>query len=723
MSTTLKEHIAETITEELRLFAEVLVTDVPHLAERGVELGAVRVVVVEEPTTPLAESWPLILSAAKAGKPVRTWCTATERGRRVARAAARTLDPILPNGERVRHVTSADPQRWQPLVTPWSTLAATAQTTLPPAPRGEARSNGAAAGVEVRPYDTSPAEIARRIILRFGGELLVVAPSQHYPKAFSTGYALDAAGIWCAGGDPWARWLRKISDDMVFEVATSGLAGKALSASLSQVYRIKRPSLVEDVRKNLRSELDELREQGEPCADVTECRAEQLDSNMRFIGALNGVIDLVDGSLLTREQGRKYWVTVRTPVEFDPDATHPAVDRLFAHLGAAEARWWWSVLGSALRTVPKRLYAAVGAPSGGKSTLLNALNLTLGPYVHKAARGVLSIHNRASETQLTPGLLCWFMPTRLVLIEEERRRQTLDAGLTKDLTGGGFLSARGIRQDLRERKVGATTIMFSNTDSVPRLSLETEGMQDRYRELPYPPVPEEQRDGKLRDETTADNEFQSALLTRLVSMASSTPEPPDDIPAVSEATRSRVREDAGEIGAFATRLVRGGGDVLTFSAVWEAWCLHNDEPLDSREPGGVGKRRLTGALRDHVDGLPAPTQIRKKGMNARGWRAWRLLDEVPDPEAQPAVMPAGTVPVLDDDTVFQLGGESVTGRELLRRLRSLGAGWRLHVEAGIAMIEQVFVPDTATAPLPFADGEDDPHPKATEASAKFNGLF
>ena len=68
MSTTLKEHIAETITEELRLFAEVLVTDVPHLAERGVELGAVRVVVVEEPTTPLAESWPLILSAAKAGK-------------------------------------------------------------------------------------------------------------------------------------------------------------------------------------------------------------------------------------------------------------------------------------------------------------------------------------------------------------------------------------------------------------------------------------------------------------------------------------------------------------------------------------------------------------------------------------------------------------------------------------------------------------------------------
>ena len=250
---------------------------------------------------------------------------------------------------------------------------------------------------------------------------------------------------------------------MTFDAAMSGLTGKALTATLSGINRIKRPSMVDDVRKYLRAELDDLREHGEPCTRVTECRAEDLDQNMRYIGARNGVVDLNDGKLLPPEQGRKALVTARTPVPFDPTATHPGVDRLFSHLGRDAERWWWEVLGSALRTVPKRLYAAVGEPNGGKTTLLNAINWTLGPYARKAARGVLSGRNRQSETQLTPGLTVWFMPVRFVLIEEEKRRQTLDAGLVKDLTGGGFLSARGMRENLREGKVGATTVLFANT--------------------------------------------------------------------------------------------------------------------------------------------------------------------------------------------------------------------------------------------------------------------
>ena len=146
---------------------------------------------------------------------------------------------------------------------------------------------------------------------------------------------------------PWARWLRKIAEAMTFDAAMSGLTGKALTATLSGINRIKRPSMVDDVRKYLRAELDDLREHGEPCTRVTECRAEDLDQNMRYIGARNGVVDLNDGKLLPPKQGRKALVTARTPVPFDPTATHPGVDRLFSHLGRDAERWWWEVCSGA----------------------------------------------------------------------------------------------------------------------------------------------------------------------------------------------------------------------------------------------------------------------------------------------------------------------------------------------------------------------------------------
>ena len=641
----LTEAVQETIAEELALFRVLIVAD----REAGDALRRhehtampdARLVVVDDPTAPLTEADGLVLHAADSGKLVRTWCAPTDAGRRVAREVARTLDPVLQNGAaangagaagRVLHVTAVDPRDWQPLVARFDALVGGARATLPAL--RSARRSGGEHGTEPPPFDTSPAEIARRVVQRFGAELLIVAPPQHEPTAYSTGYALDGNGLWCAGGDPWARWMVQVAETMTFDAATSGLHGKALSAALSAINRIKRPGMVDQVRPMLRAMLDTLRTTGEPCRDVTECRAEDLDANLRYIGAANGVVDLHTGTLLSPDRGRRCLVTSRCAVPYDLGAQHPAVDRLFAHLSPDAAAWWWAVLGRALRGPTKHLYAAVGEPNGGKTTLLNALRETLGPYARKAARGVLSASNRTSETQLTPGLLAWMSPARFVLIEEEKRRQTLDAGLVKDLTGGGTLAARGMRENLREGRVQATTFLFANTDSVPRLSLETEGMRDRYRELSYPPVAGK-LDPTLRDQTTTDPAFQTALLARLVACSAQTPDVPDDIPLVREATAERIREDLGEIGEFARRVVVGGGGVLAFGEVWQAWCEHNGEAIDAKEPGGIGKRRLTGALRDHVRDLPAPRQVRVGGSNARGWRGWRLLtpDEVPEAAA------------------------------------------------------------------------------------------
>jgi hypothetical protein len=368
------------------------------------------VVLVDDPAKPLATADPLVPRAAAVGKRLLTWCTPTDDGRRLAREAARTLDPMLSDGARVQHVTAVDPRGWQPAVQPWSDLQDGARSTLPSAPRAQRNNDAATANTEAPPFDTSPGEIAARIILRFGGELLIVDDDD-----FGTGYALDInTGIWRVGGDTWTDWLATLAHELTAEVAGSGLTGRALTAAVAQVQRLKRPGMVDQVRPMLRGMLRNIRRAGEPARDVTECHVRDLDADMRYIGAANGVVDLHRGELLSPGQSRRHLITLQAPIDFDPAAVDPYVDCLFAHLGDDAAQWWWRVLGFHLMGAPsRRFYVAVGPPAGGKSTLANALCGTLGPYAARPADDALEARPGGSAG-LSPELEAFTLGVKLL---------------------------------------------------------------------------------------------------------------------------------------------------------------------------------------------------------------------------------------------------------------------------------------------------------------------
>ena len=643
--TVVGEHVRETIAAEIELFEVLVVTDAGELRahyEVGSMPGA-RLAVVADPAAPLTDTDKLLLEIARAGKVVRTWCTLTDRGRRVATETARTLNPHLPTGDRVRHMTEPSPRDWQPLVDPFMDLVNGARTTFPPAEK-KARHDAGQSGTEPvsAQFDTDPESIAQRIIRTFGAELLIVAPAQHDRKSFSTGYALDENGIWRDGGDPWARWLVKIARTMRAEAAHSGLDDKALPPTLAAISRIKRPGMVEPVQQMLDAALRVMREEGEPCPDVTTCPAEDLDADVRYLGTASGIVDLHTGDLLPRDQARTHLVTIRCLVEYHPDAKHLALDKLFSAWSPETLDWWRGVLGYSLRALPKRLYFAVGPPDSGKSTLGTALSKALGRYMRTAAPDVLQKRSRSSETQLTPGLRAWHRPTRIVWINEIKET-AINERLAKDLTGGGDrLSARGLHEDLVEEDVIATTFATCNPESIPHLKLTDSGMRSRYRELPYPAA--KTLDPELKPTLCADPDAQRALLAWLVAAAVDTVAEPDDVPAVQAATTERVRDDAGEIGAFARRIVRGDG-VMVVPQVWQAWCEHNGETEEAKEPGGIGKRRLSTALCDHVSDFRKPQQISVDGSNVRGWRGWRLMPvaEAEAAAAKPVSLEAGKI--------------------------------------------------------------------------------
>ena len=554
----------------------------------------------------------------KAGEPALTWCSAGPDGRDVARR----LHDVVPN---LRHILTMNPAAWSG-APPLADLVERASSTKPPAiRRTAAASNGSTASsshalppVPPDALDGSPAKLAGRIIERYGADLLVVDDGD-----YGTGYALDAStGIWHAGGEAWARWLIEIADTMTAEVIGLGLTARALTTAIAHVHRLKRPGMVEQIRPMLRAMLGYLRDRGEKCANVTECRAEAIDADTRYLGTASGVVDLHAGELLPPETGRAALVTRQTAVEFDPAAHHQDVDRLFEHLDPAAVGWWWRVLGFHLLGAPsRRFYVAVGPPSGGKTTLANAIAGTLGPYASRPADDALEARAGGSAG-LSPELEAFTVPRRWAIIDEAPRMK-IAAPLLKRLSGDTSQTFRRLHEQLRTVPATATVLVICNPGSVPKLRLQDEAMADRLRELPYPAVPSPD---PLMKHTIETPEFRRAFLARLVAAAAAeTPRmPPDDVPVVRAATDERVREDVGELGAFARRFVRGAA-MLTVADVWEAWCEQNEELADALEAGGIAKRRLSTALCAHVEGLPAPRPYSEAGRKVRGWRGWRLL--------------------------------------------------------------------------------------------------
>lgn len=378
----------------------------------------------------------------------------------------------------------------------------------------------------------------------------------------------------------------------------------------------------------LRAVLDLLRRDGEPCHDVTECAAEDLDTDHRYLGTKSGVVDLATGSLLSRDEGRKALVTIIAPTEFAADAGHPVVNDLLGRMSSERRRHFMGSLGNGLRANPKRLYAVVCEPDCGQTTFHNLIVNTLGPEYAKTA-GVNILQDRrtamTNDTQLTPGLTAWWSPTRIIIMDEVKET-SLSPELVKDLTGGGMLTARGIRQNLQTKPATATMFMLSNEETVPQLRLDDSGLRARYRELRLPHIPDGERDeGYVRNEATQLREVRAAFMAVLVAAAKENPEPPEDTPEVREITTKRIEEDAGELVRFARRLVSDGTARLSFAEMWAAWCQANLEPTDALAPGGIGKRTIVRRLRAYVPDLPGPTTVKIEGSNTRGFRGWRLL--------------------------------------------------------------------------------------------------
>lgn len=382
---------------------------------------------------------------------------------------------------------------------------------------------------------------------------------------------------------------------------------------------------------------------------LTCCAFGAPDRDKRYLGVVNGVVDLKTGKLLPPAEARKTLVTRSTGVTFDPSARHEHVDGLLAHLDPAAAEYLKRVLGRAVWGNPERGFILLCGPrNGGKTTLLTALQQALGEEAGTVSADAIRPQRRGGKEGPTPERES--LVTKRVVTAVEVERWTFDPGRLKALAGGGdFISVQPKYEKERKAQITAAIILAAN--ELPRFGLTDAAVADRLRVVPYPAVPESRKKQAVLQafKEDGDTHVKRAMLALLVRYAAQNP-PGADIPlpeVVQREITAAVSAEQGEFGDWLHHvLIEDGRAKVSVPQIWEAWAAHvgEDDP-QQKVIDDVRRQDVPKRVRDLCNLGPA-TILRIGTQVQRGWSGYRLATpEEYQKRVEAADRPAAKLPI------------------------------------------------------------------------------
>lgn len=319
-----------------------------------------------------------------------------------------------------------------------------------------------------------------------------------------------------------------------------------------------------------------------PIADA----GNKWDSDPYLMGVGNGVLDLHSGQLRGGRQDD--WISMRSPVCFDPSAQYPrwldflsrimdGNPQLIAFLQRAVG---YSLTGSVSE---QAIFFAYGTGANGKSTFLGAVLDVLGDYGCQAAPGLLlRKHNDTHPTELADLAGRRFVAS--VEVEESRR---LAEALVKWLTGGDRMKARRMRQDFFE--FTPTYKIFLAANHKPTISGTDLAIWRRIELIPFTVIiPLEEQDKELP--AKLGQELPGILnwaLEGCLEWQRHGLNPPPEVQAATEAYRA----EQDVLAAFINECcVTGPEQKVTAHALYFAysnWCKDSGEKAMSKKAFGI----------------------------------------------------------------------------------------------------------------------------------------
>ena len=264
--------------------------------------------------------------------------------------------------------------------------------------------------------------------------------------------------------------------------------------------------------------------------------------------------------------------------------------------------------------------------------MARAVQAALGPaYAGALGEGAVTPQRGGrGASQPTPDMETVMPPCRVAFSPEVENLKP-DRARLKALTGGDLQSWRPLYGHPRSG-VPTVTLWLLGNKPPQGLGLTDEAMLERVRAVPYPEVPEKERDPGLVEafhgasgDAQKRRQALAAKLVRLV--AGLEPGVPPEAPLeVREANNALRDTDLGPVGCWLRDNVTVGdtGDVLASAAlktaIWDAF----DVPEDADRVEGLTWQKTVELLRE-LHGLgPAEKQSLPGGKRDRGWRGLKL---------------------------------------------------------------------------------------------------
>lgn len=473
-----------------------------------------------------------------------------------------------------------------------------------------------------------------RLLRKFPEMLLVAQNDKKDARLFA--FQTDS-GIWMENSETLQRLMLESTEDYAKHIQRAKATGRLDFSTATRIWRsvlkANEPAGRRNLVLSLPGAIATMRKERTLRPDLTMCHEKKLDSNRRYLGAPNGVIDLNTGKLLDPVDGRKHLVTRMLPDEYDPTARHPAVDKLFAHPMVSETvrDYVLAAFGYALRGTPwsaKSLYCFYddsGNGDSGKSTLFKAVADSLGSYAGEFQRDALQGIQKNDAGRATPEREP-FVTYRMTYCEEVAKVNA-DSAVVKMLVGSPTCSYRMLRQNPQSLPITATA--FVNLNGVPDFDLLDGAMHNRYRPIHFPTIPKAQQDATIQDllnapDSEGTRKFRQAIVAKLVAAAVANPEPPFAPPEVEADRERHYQQKLGREGQFIqTAVVRTDdpADIVSTTALWDAWVVRGE--LTEAEQTTKARRAFS-TLATKLIGASS-RRIRTPHGLVYGWRHRRLV--------------------------------------------------------------------------------------------------
>jgi putative DNA primase/helicase len=234
-----------------------------------------------------------------------------------------------------------------------------------------------------------------------------------------------------------------------------------------------------------------------------------LDRDPWLFGVDNGVVDLRTG--LLREVGRDDYVTRRSPVRFNPSAKAPRWEQFITEITAAPlpveyiagtsevtqasvgmymprqelASYMQRALGYMVTgsTAEQKMFIANGPGSNGKNILLDRIQEVGGDYCQTIPHEALMASRHDADAERPSPVAASLAGVRMAISSESRDGQRLDVALVKRHTGGGFMTARFMRENTFRFEI--THKLSLMTNHLPTLDHLDDAMRGRLHIIPF----------------------------------------------------------------------------------------------------------------------------------------------------------------------------------------------------------------------------------------------